>query len=308
MRKFILKIFLFILPVFMLLLNYLFLEMTRERSGDLGRVGHLFFEKGYHSKLTPAYEEQFVINTIFDSLPDSSYILSIGDSFSNLVFCTQRWNEYTGAALGEKILNIHSLDNNPECDVLTFLTYCPDSNLPKIIILESVERETIDRLRDLNFDDPHSLYSISHFPDSTIETEQNLYFKTKEYYQRRLGQNVHLVFSNLNKDVFSSNGTENKLVCYYDDTIHFGVSDVLLAVDNLMQLNLLANQRGVKLVYFICPNKANVYWPYISEKDKKKYFNILDRTNTFDTLPYVFNPLPLLRQLAASGGKRHFLL
>ena len=306
MKRFIIKVFIFVLPVFLLPANYLLLEMTRERSGDLGRVGHLFFEKGYHSKLTPAYEEHFVINTVFDSLPDSSYILSFGDSFSNLVFCTQRWNEYTGAALGKSIFNIHSLDNDPEGNVLTFLTYCSDSNLPELIILESVERETICRLKNLDFNNPHSLKSISLFPDNFIGTEQSFYFKTKEYYQRRLGQNVHLVFSNLNKDVFSSKNTEKKLICYYDDTIHYSVSDIKLATKNLKRLYDLAKIRGVQLVYFICPNKSNVYWPYINEKDKEKYFNILERTNTFDTLPYVFNPLNLLRQLDASGEKDIF--
>lgn len=306
MKKLIISILLFSLPFALLALNYMFVTMSRDRSGDLGRVGHLFFEKGYHSNLSPVAEEKYVKDIFIDSLPDSIYILSAGDSFSNKLLSVQRWNEYTGEFLNKRIINIPPCNLNSEEIILSILSRWPDKSLPKYVIIETVERETISQLSALDFDHPKTLQNIIYIPPFGDGNSGKFIHNAVEYYQRKLGMNVHLVFSNLSKPVFTSEGRESELICYYQDTTHFSNEQVKLAATNLEHLHQLAEQRGVKLFYLICPNKANVYWPYISEKDKKKYFNILDQTATFDTLPYVYHPLPLLRQLVVNGEKDIF--
>ncbi|MBO7490590.1 MAG: hypothetical protein J6T88_09965 [Bacteroidales bacterium] len=301
MKKIIIRLILFSVPFILLAINYILITKTRERSGDLGRVGHYFFEKGYHTKLSPEIEEKYVRDIPIDSLPDSIYILSVGDSFSNKLLSVQRWNEYTGKAINKKIINIPPCNLSPANIILSYLSVCPNDKLPKIIIMETVERESIPILSSIDINHPESLDDIKYMPKDAFGTSPNSLRNAIEFYQRKLGMSVHLVSSNLTKPVFSSKGDESKLICYYQDTTHFSDAKIRLAVDNLQRLYNLAEQRGVQLFYLICPNKANVYWPYIKDKDKNMYFNILDQTNTFDTLPYIFNPLPILRQKLNEG-------
>lgn len=306
MKKLIIRLIIFSIPFVLLALNYWLVTMTKERSGDLGRVGHCYFEKNYHARLSPFREEQFVRDVQIDSLPDSINILSVGDSFSNKILCDQRWNEYFGETIHQQVVNIPPCDKSPANIVLSILSQYPDNRLPRIIIMETIEREAIPILSALDFDCPESLCNVRYLPKNHGDMTSDFFRETIEFYQRQLGMNSHLVFSNLNESVFSAKGDESNLICYYQDTTHFSDSEVSLAVDNLKRLYSLAEQRGVQLVYVICPNKVNVYWPYISEKDKKKYFNILDCTRTFDTLSYVYNPLPLLRLKLSEGEQDIF--
>ena len=50
MKKFVISILLFFLPIILLVANYLTLSSVRECSGDLGKMAKFFFEKGYHEK------------------------------------------------------------------------------------------------------------------------------------------------------------------------------------------------------------------------------------------------------------------
>ncbi|MBP5515595.1 MAG: hypothetical protein J6X86_01475 [Bacteroidales bacterium] len=306
MKRLIIRLIIFLIPFILLAINYVLVTKTRDRSGDLGRVGHRFFEKGYHAKLSPVTEEQYVKDIIIDSLPDSIYILCIGDSFSNKLLSVQRWNEYTGEVLNQQIINIPPSNLSPATIALSYLTICPDDKLPKVIIMETVERESIPILSSIDINHPEALDNIKYMPKDAFGTSTNFFRNAIEFYQRKLGMNVHLVCSNLNKPVFSAKGDESKLLCYYQDTTHFTDNEVRLAVENLERLHNLAERRGVKFFYLICPNKSNVYWPYIRENDRKKFYNILDRTTTFDTLPYVYSPLLMLRERVSQGEKDVF--
>ena len=306
MKKLIIRLIIFSIPFVFLVLNYWLITLTKDRSGDLGRVGHRFFEKNYHGKLSPNVDEQFVKDVFIDSLPDSVFILSVGDSFSNKLLSVQRWNEYFGKVFNQQIINIPPCDKSPANIVLSILTEYPDNRLPQVILMETVEREAIPILSALNFKHNESLNNIKYLPKNSFGISTDFLHNVIEFYQRQLGMNVHLVFSDLNKPVFSSKGDESKLICYYQDTSHFSNKEVKMAVDNLKRLHKLAEYRGVQLFYLICPNKANVYWPYITEKDKKKYYNILDCTSTFDTLQFVFSPLQMLRNKVSQGEKDVF--
>lgn len=306
MKKIVIRLIIFLIPFVLLAANYLLVIHTRERSGDLGRVGHRYFEKGYHTKLSPVIEEQFVKDIRIDSLPDSIYILCVGDSFSNKLLCDQRWSEYTGEMLNRQIINIPPSNLSPANIIHSFLSVCPDDRLPRIIIMETIEREAVPILSTLDFNNPENLDSIKYMPEDAFGIPPFSYRNAIEYYQRKLGMNLHLVYSNLKEPVFSAKGDESNLICYYQDTTQFSNEEVQMAVDNLEQLHNLAECRGVKLFYLICPNKANIYWPYITEKDKRMFFNILGRTSTFDTLPYVYSPLQMLREKVSQGEKDVF--
>lgn len=306
MKKIVIRLIIFLIPFVLLATNYLLIIHTKERSGDLGRVGNRYFEKGYHAKLSPVIEEKYVKDIPVDSLPDSIYILCVGDSFSNKLLSVQRWNEYAGEKLNQQIVNIPPSNLSPANIILSYLSLCPDDRLPEIIIMETIEREAIPILSSLDFNNPENLDSIKYMPEDVFGIPPYSYRNAIEYYQRKLGMNLHLVYSDLKEPVFSAKGDESKLICYYQDTTHFSNKQVQMAYDKLEQLHNLAERRGVQLFYLICPNKSNVYWPYINENDKRMYYNVLDRTSTFDTIPYVYSPLKMLRGIVSQGEKDVF--
>jgi hypothetical protein len=116
----------------------------------------------------------------------------------------------------------------------------------------------------------------------------------------RIGWNNNSVFSKLNKICFTSKGNENELYSYYEDTNHYKDVFIDFTAKKLFQLYKLAEVRNVKLLYVVAPNKSSLYSTYTDNKDL--YFT-LENTPAFDTIPFYFNPIQLLRKLDEKGEK-----
>ncbi len=300
MIRFVKKTLIFFTPILIPVIYYLLLYTTRERSGDIGSMAKIFFEKGYHNKLEIKPDSLHVQDFEIQDIPDNPTILCFGDSFSK-----QKPYSYLqplGKYYNRTIINVlYNLDNSPEEAAVGFLINAHESKIPQIIIVESVERYCPKGLSKIDTTQPYSLEHLSkgkkyttNIPQKSIDKEILLFYKL------RIGWNNNVVFSKLNKQCFTSKGKEDDLYSYYEDTNHFKNEDIDNAANKLCQLYKLAESRNVKLIYMVAPNKSSLYSPYTEKKD---IYYTLENNPAFDTLPFYFNPIKLLRKLDEKGEK-----
>lgn len=296
MKSFVVKTLLFSTPVILLLVNFILLDCVRDREGDIARMDYIFFEKGYHDRLKDFDTSYHVFNIEIDSIPDSCDVLCFGDSFSGL--SPYRYQEPIGISLNTTILNVlYNKDYSPDDAALSFLTYASQNKLPKLIIVENIERAMVPWLYWLNFDNPTSLDAMSRGKKhSSSSPRKHLDEEMLNYYQRLTVNEPKSIRSCLDEPFFSEMYHPEYLYSYYEDTIHY--TDIMLndAVKNICRLHQLAAQRNVKLVFLAVPNKSTLYANHII--DNKVFFTPLDDTTLFDTMPFAYNALPLLRQLS----------
>ncbi len=300
MKRFIVKTFIFFTPIFTPVLYYLSLSTKYECSGDIGSMAKIFFEKEYHTNLDIVPDSILIQDVDIQDIPDSSAILCFGDSFS-----TRRPYSYLqpiAEHLGTNIVNVlYNIDNAPEDAALGFLANEHNSKMPRIMIVESVERSSVARLFWLDTSHPFSIEQLQKGKKHSTNTPlQSIEKEIISFYKYRLGWNNGVVFEKLNKSCFTSKNNKKDLYSYYEDTVHYSKEFVDSAANKLHQLHQFAKTRKVKLIYVIASNKSTLYAPYTNNKDK--YFTI-ENTPSFDTLPFYFNSINLLRQLDETGEK-----
>lgn len=299
MRNFVVKTLLFSIPLILLFANYILLDCFRDREGDIARMDYIFFEKGYHDRLNDFGTSYHVSNIEIDSIPDSCDVLCFGDSFSDKH--PYRYQEPIGVCLNTNILNVlYNKDYSPDDAALSFLSYAPQEKLPKLMIVENIERAMTPWLCWLNFDNPPSLEAMARGKKhSSSSPRKHLDEEMLSYYQRLTVNEPKSIRSCLDKPLFSEKFNPDYLYSYYEDTIHYTDIQLKEATRNISRLHELAARRNVKLVFLAIPNKSTLYANHII--DNHYFYTPLDETTLFDTMPFVYNALPLLRRLADGG-------
>ncbi len=300
MKKFSLRVFVFSIPILIPVLIFLFLTITREISGDIGTMSIIFFEKGYHKKFEIAHNPPFVKDVEIKDISDSTAILCFGDSFS--ASRPYRYLQPIGEYFNDTVLNIlYNLDYMPEEAALTFLANAPQSKMPRIMIVESVERSCCPRLFRIDTTNCISFDQLQKGKKNNSSTaKKSLDKEFISFCQYHLGWNDGTISAKTNKLCFTSKGNENELYSYYEDTIHYSDKIVDSAVEKLRQLYQFSKNRNVELIYIVATNKSTIYAPYTDNENL--YFTIENR-DAFDTLPFYFNPTYILRQLDQNGVK-----
>lgn len=302
MKKFVLSVLLFFLPVLLLVINYLLLTINRQCSGDLGKMAKVFFEKGYHDSFDVTPDSVMVQDIDISDLPDSTFIMCFGDSFSNQrPYC---YLQPVAEHFGTPVVNVlYNLECGPEEAALGFIANAPESKMPEIMIVECVERYCVPILFWLDTSNPKSLIQLQKGKKHSTSTQKkSLDKEIVSYYQYRLGvESNNTVVSKLNRQCFTAKGDEDNLYSYNEDTAHYSEEYIAGAIKKLQQLHHLATKRNIKLIYMVAPNKSTLYAPYTTEPNN--FFCLLNEKSPFDTLPYVYNPMQTLRPLAEKGVK-----
>jgi len=303
MRKFIINISLFFLPVALLLMNYMLLLVFRENVGDLATLGKIFYEKGYHEKFKIDDSARcFVCDVPIDKIPESAVAVCFGDSFSRQ---SHSYLQNVGQSLGEIVYNVtFSGDKSPEDAALSFL----ESDIhpkPEYLIVESCERYCIPRLYWLDFDNVATIKEIRDNEEKTDKRKNVIKSFSNNfvaYYRRKVGiDDDKVLVSRLDRRFFTAEDKEDLLISYFEDTIHYSPQYIDGATQKLGQLNDMAKKQGVALFYLVAPNKSTLYAPYVKGD---VIFSVLLRNNSpFDTIPYVFNPLKVLGPDVDNGQK-----
>ena len=271
-------------------------------TGDLGRVGYVAFGTEYQERIRSQFEpcDYHVIDTNVVPQADRVQVLTIGDSFSNSDF-GYRYSDFLCCALGRDIVNIRT-DYLPEKKFVQLVNnghIAPNT----IVIVECVERNSIKRLAELDFEDD---------ADEPFESWGD---ETKDYLSdainwikvslgiQRYSSAVRYTTS---EDLFTHATIHNTLFCYDSRMDDDGVLRFTSlnqekyeeAVENLYRLHEFAEQHQIQMIYLIASDNYDVYEPFITTDHPKN--------QTLDycpEVPWIINTKPLLQAQAYAGVK-----
>ncbi|MDO4728065.1 MAG: hypothetical protein Q4B43_03555 [Bacteroidota bacterium] len=299
MKKFIIKTSFFVLPfIFFYFMNEKF---SQQGEGDLARLGDLYFNPSPYSqvvsqfdKLPQKYKKVSELNLNQTHKVD---VLTIGDSFSE-------GNQYKGYLVhkGLSLLHVDRFlsEENPMQNLVAFANSdFFDYIKPQYVVLQNVERYVIKRNAELDFSAEKDIESVknrisenlikeerkktskrkvSFFSDATIRKPlNNLQFL---FFVKPLDSDIYRYRSN-NNQLFTNNPKE--LLFYKEDIDFLSDKNDIEKIQNLNasfnEISRLLAKKGIKLIILIAPDKYDLYYPYIKNKDKKQpvFFNFFDK-------------------------------
>lgn len=282
MRKLILKSAIFVAPF--LLLHFINITFYKRNEGDLPRIGYLFSnptpKSAIATKFSVPREFIFVSEIDFSKKPKFD-VLTFGDSFSDQdSLGYQNFLEKKNVSVlhmdGFLAYNYHRIAEFITGDFF-------DSIRPDYVVLQSVERyfgrdnslidssqaihlNTIKKtIENRNPNVPN--YDLDFFADTTLKIPYmnlHLLFADNPYFST-----IYKVTTNTST-LFSGNPDN---VLFFEEDIHRMSSNNLLSITNANDLvnkvSALLAKKGIKLIFFISPDKYDIYYPYI--KDKRNY-------------------------------------
>lgn len=279
------KCFVFAIP-FIIGLVYFYFSFYRDFkiARDLGSLGMIKFE-GYQTCVDTLTDKSFI--TIQKDevylYAKGTYVISIGDSFSQ-----QGIRGYLNylAHINSKC-SFANVDNRklmtPE---KLFMELCENGKpMPKIVILESVERSFIGRLNGLNFDSNDNTIKVKHQvqnagDDKKAEHKKHFLNWAQEFYKKRLGIDNPVGYFPLTTEMFTCDGHDKDL--YFINSKGYGdnyidsdlaMSDsasIIKAQNKLDSLFIFATKHGVELYYVVALDKYDAYQEYIAVEHPQK--------------------------------------
>lgn len=262
-------------------------------TGDLGKLGQIeFLDENYRNqeKFNSNYTHKAILCDA-NSFKENS-ILFIGDSFTLLT----SYPESLASTLNKNACECYLKGKTcPEESYISLLN--SELTLPKIVIVESVERNFISRLRSLDF-------SLS---PTTIEADTTAPIKEKmtdyaSYYKNKIFPNKAVKHLPLRDSLFSCRGHENELYYYIDDNVIPSIEDIQIALKKLDTLFQIAEQNNISMFYVIAADKYDVYQEFAINNDCAPK-NVLDHFKSFEKNPYFINTKSILMPLAREGVK-----
>ena len=284
MKKFIFQASLFVLPFFLVhFFNSFYYSKDR---GDLARIGFLYTKE---DRKQAFYDQESELPKLYVDLSESdlkeplSYTaITIGDSFSD----QGKWGFQNYLARHDSLTVAHlpwGLSPNPVQTLASLVNGgFFDQQRVDYVILETVERDFADRFNLLDPD--HVLNSdslverlhklipekprkkVKFFSSATLKLPliNLLYFFTP----KPLDSKTYKVRTS--KDLFL-NAPKNLLFYYRDLDWAMKNSDpqtIETANEILNQLGKQLSQKGIKLIFMVCPDKYDFYFSFIKKRQE----------------------------------------
>lgn len=284
MKKFIYKSSLYVLPFFLLhCLNLIFFNM---QEGDLIRVSYLYYNPSPQSEIKQKFKlsKGFSLTSEIDLNKRRNFdVLTIGDSFSaqgNLGY--QNFLSKSNVS----VLDMErSIDGGNPVQLLVNLLNGDFFNYVHLdyVVLESVERSIVQRCDNLDYKKSLKMDSIikhiatdkkesynlkvDFFSDAILKIPlANILYRFED--KPRFCQ-TYKVATNSNQLFFNNPGEllfhewDVNFMDYKNDT-----SKISMANSNLNKISNLLSKKNIKLIVLIAPDKYDLYYPYIQNKEK----------------------------------------
>lgn len=221
-------------------------------------------------------------------------ILTIGDSFSN-GFSKGRnrfYQDYIASNNNMKVMNITPFpEGYIETIVLLYNSGILDKLKPKIILLQSVERNAIERLsKEINWkatrnSDKIRSYLLKDYHDIIPDPffinklNYNALLYTILYHFDDNAYFAKTYITDLSKDFFTGSHPR-KLLFYYEDLTNkksANQDSITLLNSNLNKLQDILDKKNIKLYFMPAADKSNVYETYIvnNQYETSNFFELL---------------------------------
>lgn len=334
MKRFLIKLFIIALPVISTILYYSTM-VEPNRNGDLGQLGLLPFDLGYHRSIKGMWMdslyEKHIDNLEFTQAECDSTILIIGDSFSE-----QERGGFTNFLTefypGYKVCVLWSGDGEVTKYQLFINRLLEDKPLPRTVIIESVERHLTNNLYQMDMvtrpeiEKPVIEESVPSEPDTTPaqakepevnhfkEMAKNIgeckddlkdnFLHTQEYVKRNVGVVKNPVkHLKLKQELFTCKGAEDDLYFYWEDLEKVDKSKINKAKQNLDALMSATEKKGIKFLLTVPADKYDLYKDFAKKDKNKKVKPQLDFYTEYNSNNRFLNCKELLYPHVANGEK-----
>lgn len=290
--------------------------------GDLGRVGLIPFDDSYDAEierhaLTSRHFTEINDASEIES-PDSS-ILTIGDSFS----LQGRFGYQNYLAKLFPRYRVYNLNRENTDDHFPYFEYllASGSKLPAIVVLEIVERSSVDTIARMNLHDAAAAKRRLSATNAGRHTEKetphsdwakapfckikNLIEDTHQYFKKRCGIENSVKHLKLNHEFFSCNGAEDDLFFYQDDITEPIPGDIPECQRKIYEIFHAMLRRGTKFVLLVAPDKYDMYKRY-AVTDPYRVMGRLDYLTRYDSSPMFVNGRNVLLPHLSRGEKDIF--
>ena len=278
-------------------------------SGDLGNLAKITFGKEYEKLLAQNYlTNNYVRDTLINTdnhleFDTKSTILTIGDSFSLYGQGNYRYLNYLAYLFHYDIVNIERKDHHaPVQDAIKLLNSgIIDSATCKAVIVETVDRNAIERLSGLDFDRNYSAFQKQ---KKAIPNNQKTTLLTLcQFIKLQLGYKNPVFNRDLMQNCFSHHDYSNKLFCYKGDMGFKKISkeNIETSKENLILLNKKFSDKGIKIIFLIAADKYDVYRPFMMDNTLPVDTTTDDLNNVCDIC--IINTKSMLQKMVRDGEK-----
>lgn len=297
MKKLLIKASFFFVPFLILyVINLLFYNINE---GDLVKVGYLYSNPVSKSEIDNRFtlEKKYTkISELNLKIKSKFDVVIIGDSFSGLEdlgYPNYLANKDISVLNSDfSISGIHPIQKMVELINSDFF----DKVETKYVVLQSVEREIVQRCLNVDFKKSILLDSIKVKGNYTWTKANKLNFFSDAIFKIPL---TNLQYNFFDKPFYSKTYKveliTNELFSGYPDNLLFYEDDIKgLKYNNdkesvfkcnvtLNKINDLLLEKGITLIVLISPDKYDLYYPYIKNKNDYKeplffsYFNVLPK-------------------------------
>lgn len=297
MKKLLIKTSILVIPIFLI---YILKEnFYSKEKGDLFRMGYIFDTKEYNSiDIFRSYYKKKIYKDVSEinlNQVNSFDIISIGDSYSEQV--EVGYQNYTMLGSNKKVLNIDRKLYDSPIQVLNNLLNGDffKTNKTKYVILQNAEREFVKRSLEVPKNMSFTIDSIKkkQVKNNIKKEEKKAEKKPNDFFSKEMVRFVMYNFNymlddnafvsqtykvNTTKNLFSV--SENNLLFYNDDIIALKLNNDKKRIQNLNdELNFLADRLSkldIKLIVLPAPDKYDLYYDYIVNKEKYEKPILLD--------------------------------
>lgn len=267
-----------------------FLHISEDITGDIGKIGQIIFSKEYH------YQGKFqsVPMSVMDWCDASDFkskkVVFLGDSFTKNIYPNCLVSIIQKPSSKYFAYNIESPED-------TFVALCnANVEMPDVVVLESVERDFVFRLCNVDF-------SSNIKPKASVSKpveEKQTDFST--FYRNQLIKNQAILNISLRDSLFICPRKEKELYFYYDDIRFPKEEQIQAAISNLESLFQLAKKKNICLFYVVAADKYDVYQEFAVE-NRFPEKTLLDDFSSHESNPYFVNTKHVLLKNARQGVK-----
>lgn len=307
MKKFIWKTLLYSFPIILPIVFYA-MCISPHIHGDLGKLGQYTFSDDY---IVETSKKIGYVHNIHYKDTALDGILVIGDSFSQ-----PSGHSYTSYLASWSTKNIYNLHADWYISPFNRCLFLANQKLiPKIVILESVERHLPERLLSAKFAfSPQEMICKSIIDTTHYETkhrvkkssETSLLLETSMWVKRRIdyfGYANPVRKTTLHTSMFTCEGEETSLYFYQDDLHYSHSKDTLsLMAAKMDSLFAFANANDIHIYVLIAEDKYDLYQTYIADTAHWEKTLLEDFCPLVQT-PYLINSKDTLSKMAAAGVK-----
>lgn len=284
---------------------------------DLNRLG--FFSTSEPEITDAVYTKHHVElrDYLIDGTRESFDIVTFGDSFS-----FGQYQDYLAEKYGIKSLNFRVKFN---CLIDFYI--CLSSGLldelnPRVVILESVEREVQNRLGQEKI--AYTLTTRQELEQEVlmkkviagdissgilppVMTQANVNFLSTLIFRRSnpeyLSSSVHM--TKLSRDLFTNPDHENTLL-FHDNDLFYLTKPVNADMinDNLNSAVEILRAKGIRLIFMPCVDKYDLYYPYIIDKNGRPENPLFTKLREISRKSYTFIDTKAILQEAIELGEK----